>query len=88
MSVDRKSKFGLRHAININESSISFIGCNKAQLALLHDEVRILIFDDPAEQEERKHTKFCFSQLNSIDIILVLRQVYFTSQSFHHDFTA
>ena len=39
--------------------------CNKAQLALLHDEVRILIFDDPAEQEERKCPKFCFAQLDS-----------------------
>jgi hypothetical protein len=26
--------------------------CNKSQSALLHDEVRILIFDDPAEEED------------------------------------
>ena len=35
----RKSKFGLRHAIY------------RSSLALLRDEVRILIFDDPAELE-------------------------------------
>jgi hypothetical protein len=34
-SCDRKSKFGLRHGIKV-----------KAQLALCHDEVRILIFDE------------------------------------------
>ena len=36
-SCDRKSKFGLRHDIKLNEP---YLG---------HDEVRILIFDDPAE---------------------------------------
>jgi hypothetical protein len=50
----RKSKFGLCHA-----------NCNKAQLALLHDEVRILIFDDPAELEESQRTEFCFTQFDS-----------------------
>jgi hypothetical protein len=39
----RKSKFGLRDA--------GWGVCRKAHLALLHDEVRILIFGDPAEQE-------------------------------------
>jgi hypothetical protein len=38
---------------------------HKAQLALRLDEVRILIFDDPAELEESQHPKFCFAQLDS-----------------------
>ena len=33
---------------------------HKAQLALCHDEVRILIFDDPAENEREQHPKFYF----------------------------
>ena len=41
----RKSKFGPRHCIQA-----------KLILALCNDEVRILIFDDPAEQDqERSH---------------------------------
>jgi hypothetical protein len=36
-----------------------------ANSALLHDEVRILIFDDPAELEESQRPKFCFAQLDS-----------------------
>ena len=46
---------------------------HKANLALdinaCRNEVRIWIFDDPAEQEERKYPwkypQFCFAQLNS-----------------------
>jgi hypothetical protein len=38
---------------------------HKPNLALGRDEVRILIFDDPAEQERQKCLKFCFSQLDS-----------------------
>ena len=37
-------------------------------LALCLNEVRILIFDDPAELERRKRPKFCFIQLDSIDL--------------------
>ena len=37
----RKSKFGLRHGIKV-----------KAYLAFCHDEVRILIIDDPAEEKQ------------------------------------
>ena len=29
------------------------------------DEVRILIFDDPSEQERKQSPKFCFAQLYS-----------------------
>ena len=39
--------------------------CNKARLALLHDEVRILIFDDLAENERGQHPEFSSSQLDS-----------------------
>ena len=39
--------------------------CSKANLALLHDEVRILIFDDPAEQEDWQRPHFCSSQVYS-----------------------
>ena len=42
-----------------------------AQLALWPDEVRILIFDDPAEQEHWQHLEFCSSQLNSIHIVFI-----------------
>jgi hypothetical protein len=38
---------------------------HKAQLALCHDEVRILIFDDAAEQEESQRPKFRSAQLYS-----------------------
>ena len=38
---------------------------NKAQCALLYNEVRILIFDDPAEHLRRQCPKFCLCQLNS-----------------------
>ena len=38
----------------------------KAQLALYGDEVRIWIFDDPAENQLSQYPKFCFTQLNSI----------------------
>ena len=37
----------------------------KAKLALYGDEVRILIFDDPAESEREQRPKFCSSQFNS-----------------------
>jgi hypothetical protein len=36
---------------------------NKTQLALCHDEVRILIFDDPAENERGKYPQFRFAQV-------------------------
>ena len=49
----RKSKFGLRHTIKLTK------------LALLRDEVRILIFDDPAELAKQKRPKFCSAQLDS-----------------------
>ena len=39
----------MRSKIKIRTSS-----CSKANIALLHDEVRILIFDDPAEQDDRQ----------------------------------
>jgi hypothetical protein len=41
---------------------------HKAQLDLdlCHDEVRILIFDDPAELEKPQLLKFWFTQLDSI----------------------
>jgi hypothetical protein len=42
----RKSKFGLRHDIFIKLGN----------LALCHDEVRILIFDDPARNKLLHHT--------------------------------
>ena len=38
---------------------------DEAKLALCHDEVRILIFDDPAENERGQRPKFCFTQLYS-----------------------
>ena len=37
---------------------------HKAQLALYHDEVRILIFDDPAEFYERKRPQFGSWEVN------------------------
>jgi hypothetical protein len=40
--------------------------CSQANLALLHDEVQILIFDDPAELERRQRPEFCSTQLYSI----------------------
>ena len=40
--------------------------CNKANLASLQDEVRILIFDDPAELYERKRPQLHSAQLDSI----------------------
>jgi hypothetical protein len=39
--------------------------CNKPKSALLHDEVQILIFDEPAEHEDWQVPKFCFIQLDS-----------------------
>jgi hypothetical protein len=39
--------------------------CSKANLALLHAEVKILIFDDPAELWKPQSTKFCSSQIVS-----------------------
>jgi hypothetical protein len=36
-----------------------------AKLVLCLDEVRILIFDDPAELYEQQHPEFCFTQLDS-----------------------
>ena len=36
--------------------------CNRA---LCHDEVRILIFDDPAENERGQRPEFCSAQLYS-----------------------
>ena len=50
----------MRSKIQIRTSS-----CNKVWSALLHDEVRVWIFDDPAEQEPRQCPQFYFSQLNS-----------------------
>ena len=50
----------IRSKIKIRTSSR-----NKAQIALLRGKVRILIFDDPAENERGKRPKFCSSQLNS-----------------------
>ena len=38
---------------------------HKAQLALCHDEVRILIFDDPAELEKSQCPEFSSAQLYS-----------------------
>ena len=38
---------------------------NKAQLALLANEVRILIFDDATENERGQRPEFCSAQLNS-----------------------
>ena len=38
---------------------------HKARLALWREEVRILIFDDPAENEMGQHMQFRFIQLNS-----------------------
>ena len=38
---------------------------HKAKLALWRDEVRILIFDDPAELYEWQRPKFCLTQLYS-----------------------
>ena len=50
----------MRSKIKIRTSS-----CNKAQLALLHDEVRIWIFDDAAEQETSQRPEFRSGQLDS-----------------------
>ena len=38
---------------------------HKFRLALCHDEVRILIFDDTAEQKRSESPQFCFTQLYS-----------------------
>jgi hypothetical protein len=50
----------MRSKIQIRTSSR-----NKAQLALLRDEVRILIFDDAAEQERGQRPEFSSAQLDS-----------------------
>ena len=42
---------------------------NKLNLALLRDEVRILIFDDPAELESWQRPEFRFAQLDSTYVI-------------------
>jgi hypothetical protein len=42
--------------------------CNKINQALLHYEVRIFIFDDPAELEESQRPKFCSTQVYSTSI--------------------
>ena len=42
---------------------------HKAKSALCHDEVRILIFDDPAELDAWQRTKYRFTQLNSIKLL-------------------
>ena len=49
---------------------------HKAILALCLDEVRILIFDDPAELERRKRPEFRSAQLNSIDLVPVVVLVW------------
>ena len=50
--------------------------------ALLNDEVRILIFDGPAEKERKQRPKFCSTQLNSTAVneeknTAVLNLVYY-----------
>ena len=55
---------------------------NKAQLALLRDEVRILIFDDPAENERGQRRKFCFTQLNSTAYYLSREVPKFSSYTY------
>ena len=57
----------IRSKIKIRTSSR-----NKAQLALLRDEVRILIFDDPAENERGQCPEFCFAQLDSNNTMVSL----------------
>ena len=52
----RKSKFGLCHGIKL---------ISNLALDLCNDEVRILIFDDPAEHERSQFTQFCSNQLYS-----------------------
>ena len=54
---------------------------HKANLALCLDEVRILIFDDPAELERRKRPEFRSTQLNSIDLVPVVVLVWSTNLS-------
>jgi hypothetical protein len=41
------------------------IWVDEANLALCHDEVRILIFDDPAEQDDWQRPEFRSAQLDS-----------------------
>jgi hypothetical protein len=53
----RKSKLGLRHAI---KPEMSF-------KPLLHDEVRILIFDDPTEKKNHKVLSFLLQQVYNIE---------------------
>ena len=53
----------IRSKIKIRTSSR-----NKAQLALLRDEVRILIFDDPAENERGQCPQFSSTQIDSTQL--------------------
>ena len=55
----------MRSKIKIRTSSR-----HKAQLALCLDEVRILIFDDPAEQEESQRPEFCSAQVVVVRVVL------------------
>jgi hypothetical protein len=52
----------MRSKIKIRTSS-----CHTAKLALWRDEVRTLIFDDPAEQQDRKCTHFRSAQIVVVD---------------------
>ena len=54
---------------------------HKANLALCLDEVRILMFDDPAELERRKRPEFRSTQLNNIDLVPVVVLVWSTNLS-------
>jgi hypothetical protein len=49
---------------------------HKANLALWREEVRILIFDDPAENERGQHPQFCSAQL----YIMLLQHVHTTTK--------
>ena len=49
---------------------------HKANLALWRDEVRILIFDDPAENERGQRPEFCSAQLYSTSTAACILQLY------------
>jgi len=72
----------------IIENQIRTSSCHKPKLALWPDEVRILIFDDPAEQETSQRPQFSSAQLNSTTAVnLVLNLVLQSSRGACIDFS-
>ena len=59
----------LYRSVGSSKIKIRISSWHKAKLALCHDEVRILIFDDPAEQETSQYTEFCSAKLNSTRVL-------------------